>query len=60
MNSISSFSVKMAALQLAVEARQHQDQDVMELAETMYEWMAQEIDFEKNNPDRVVSLTPVN
>lgn len=60
MNTVSSFSVKLAALQLAVEVRQHQDEDVMDLAQSMYDWLAQEIDFEANDDDKVVPLTPVN
>lgn len=60
MNTISSFSVKLTALQMAVEVSNNDKRPIMDIAEEMYQWLAKEIEFEEQGGGTVSHLTPVN
>lgn len=58
MNTISSFSVKMAAIQLAVDSKPDPGK-LLEDAQAIYEWLAEEIEFDQPESS-VTHLSPVN
>lgn len=60
MNTISSFSVKLTALQMAIEAKSEGSTNILDDAQAIYDWLAAEIEFGEQGGGTVSHLTPVN
>ena len=56
MNQVSSYQIKLIALQFALESK---TDNLMETAQTIYDWLLLEVEFEESKPN-VTHLTPVN